>query len=117
MEGAAGLYRDRAVWIFPVPDIPEGKHEQAMCNRIFYFRREHERESVEGLRAYIGFGGMVFSCSGDSGGESKSKYVAGGDPFGGNMTVNSWRVLRDYIGIVRYGFFLFRIFRRGSMNE
>ncbi len=28
------------------------------------------------------------------------------------MSVNSWRVLRDNIGIVRYGFFLSRIFQR-----
>ncbi len=25
VEGVAGLYRDRAVWFFPVPEIPEGK--------------------------------------------------------------------------------------------
>ena len=60
---------------------------------------------------------MDFSCSGYSQEESKNKYVAGVFPFGENMTVNPWRVLRDYIGIVRCGFFLSRRFRRGSMNE
>ena len=49
VEGAAGLYRVRAVWIFPVPEIPEGKHEQAMCNRYFSFRREYVRDSFAGL--------------------------------------------------------------------
>ena len=49
VEGVAGLYRVRAVWFFPVPEIPEGKHEQAMCNRYFSFRREYDRESVTGV--------------------------------------------------------------------
>ena len=44
MTGVAGLYRDRAAWIFPVPEIPVGKHEQAMCNRYFSFRREYDRD-------------------------------------------------------------------------
>ena len=48
MEGAAGLYRVRAVWFFPVPEIPEGKQERIMCNRWGSFRKGHERESVEG---------------------------------------------------------------------
>ena len=34
VTGAAGLYQDRAVWIFPVPEIPERKHER-MCSRCF----------------------------------------------------------------------------------
>ena len=36
--GVAGLYRVRAVCFFPVPEIPEGKHER-LCNR-FFLRRE-----------------------------------------------------------------------------
>ena len=39
VEGAAGLYRVRAVWIFLVPEIPEGKHER-ICSSFFPFRRE-----------------------------------------------------------------------------
>ncbi len=35
VEGAAGLYRVRAVWIFPVPDIPEGKHDNKSVAVIF----------------------------------------------------------------------------------
>ena len=33
------------------------------------------------------------------------------------MSVNPWRVLPDYIGFVRYGFFLFRIFRWREHNN
>ena len=34
VEGVAGLYRIRAVWIFLVPEIPEGKHER-IFSRFF----------------------------------------------------------------------------------
>ena len=33
------------------------------------------------------------------------------------MSVNPWRVLRDYIGIGRYGFFLSRRFRWREHNN
>ena len=49
--------------------------------------------------------------------ESKNKYVTDVFPFGENMTVNSWRVLPDYIGFVRYGFFLSRRFRWREHNN
>ena len=48
VEGAAGLYRVRAAWFFPVPEIPEGKHGNKSATGVFPFRREHERESVTG---------------------------------------------------------------------
>ena len=39
MEGAAGLYRDRAAWIFLVPEIPEGKHDYESAAVIFPVER------------------------------------------------------------------------------
>ncbi len=48
VEGAAGLYRVRAVWFFPVPEIPEGKQERIMCSRWGSFRRKHDRKFVTG---------------------------------------------------------------------
>ena len=35
MEGVAGLYRVRTVWIFLVPEIPEGKHDNKSAAVIF----------------------------------------------------------------------------------
>ena len=45
-----------------------------------------------------------------------NEYITG-FPFGKDMTVNPWRVLRDYIGFGGMFFFLSRRFRRESMNE
>ena len=35
VTGSAGLYRVRTVWIFPVPEIPEGKHDYESAAVIF----------------------------------------------------------------------------------
>jgi len=51
------------------------------------------------------------------GGKHDNKSATGVFPFGKDMTVNPWRVLRDCIGFMRHGFFLSRRFRWREHNN